>query len=163
MSARLFVPSSSRISILSLSRRDLIQGETIPALSLGFLFVLSHSLRSGEHELPYSDATCEGSTLTNDVGRITVRGGILITVVSLRSLFQIVPINYDRYSIDDGAAPDPWFSYTCFTSRYHAVCRQERRGRRFEEETSEWSSSNNHRITHCVHIFSQIDRQLAGK
>lgn len=52
----------SLVSPFSPFRRDFIQRDHPGTRSRGPLFVLSHSPRSGEHELPYSDATSEEST-----------------------------------------------------------------------------------------------------
>lgn len=82
-------------SLFSPFRRDLIQRDHPGIRSVPSLF-LSHSPRSGKHELPYSDATSEDQLKQMTSSR--ARGGSLIVGVSLRMPLQIVPINYDRYS-----------------------------------------------------------------
>lgn len=75
---------------------------TIPALSLGFLFVLSHSLRSGEHELPYSDATCENQLkqMTSAESRRHSNYGCLVKVAFFRSSL-LITIDTQQRAIDD--------------------------------------------------------------
>lgn len=138
---------------------------------LGSLFVLSHSPWSGEHELPYSDATSKDQLKQMTLNR--ARGGNLTADVSLRSPLQIVPVNYDTGSIPDDHEPSvtrgtrscrlvvalcaslrPARRDSPRSSRYHAVCQRERRGR--PQSVARITAIVTHRVCKSTHFRKPI-------
>lgn len=99
--------------------------------------------------------------------------GCLVKVAFFRSPL-LITIDTQQRAIDDEApdrdcptlcvaSPRPSRRDSPRSSRYHAVCRQERRGRRSEGETSGCSSSNSDRITRWARKFAHFRKSMAGK